>query len=76
MTEKRLEVGDRIRARISIHGVSMGASGTIRRVLAGGIDLYDVQFDNHPNLYAVRGSHLEHIEDVPQAEHQRALQTS
>lgn len=68
MATKHFEVGDRMRARISIHGVPMGTSGTIRRVLGWADDLYDVEFDNHPRLYAVRGTDLEPLDQEIQEE--------
>ena len=68
MAAKHFEIGDRIRARISIHGVPMGTPGTIRRLFSSGDDLYDVEFDNHPRLYAVRGGDLEPLDQEHQDE--------
>ena len=70
MDVKRFAVGDRVRARIPIHGMPTGTLGTIQRVLSEDNDLYDVQFDDHPNLYAVRRDHLEQANDASQSVHQ------
>jgi hypothetical protein len=43
MAVKRFEVGDRVRTRTIIHGVSRGTSGTIQQVLGWGGELYDMQ---------------------------------
>ena len=76
MVLKSFAVGDRVRARTSIHGLPTGTLGTIRRVLPSVNELYDVQFDEHPNLYAVRGDHLEPANDASQSDHQSMPQTN
>jgi hypothetical protein len=65
MTATRFKVGDRISARIYVHGVASGTLGTIQRVFASVDDLYDVQFDGQPHLYAVRGTDLQRAAEAP-----------
>ena len=50
--------GDRITARVSIPPIKVGMVGTIQRVFMSVIDLYDVQFDDLPHPYILRGYQL------------------
>jgi len=67
MAATRFKVGDRIRARISVHGMARGTLGTIRRAFASIDGLYDVRFDGQSDLYAVRGADLQRAADKPEA---------
>jgi hypothetical protein len=64
-------VGERVKERISIHGVPLDTPGTIRRVFASLDNLYDVQFDQQANLYAVRGHDLTRADAASQPDRPR-----
>jgi hypothetical protein len=66
MIATRFKVGDRIRARVSVHNMAQGTLGTIRRVSTSIDNLYDVRFDGQSHLYAVRGTELERAADKPE----------
>jgi hypothetical protein len=50
--------GDRVMARVSKPPIKAGMIGTIQRVFISVIDLYDVQFDDLPHPYILRGDQL------------------
>jgi hypothetical protein len=56
--------GDRVIARVSTLPIKAGMIGTIQRVFMSVIDLYDVQFDDLPHPYILRGYQLALLQEA------------
>ena len=56
--------GDRVMARVSKPPIKAGMIGTIQRVFISVIDLYDVQFDDLPHPYILRGNQLTSLQQA------------
>ena len=59
MTIKGLEVGERIKVRISTPFVHAGTLGTILRVYRSVADAYDIRFDRDTHHWVMQGCDLE-----------------
>jgi len=68
MTTKGLEVGERIKVRISTPFVHAGTLGTILRVYRSVADAYDIRFDRDTHHWVMQGCDLERP-DAPSRRH-------
>jgi hypothetical protein len=60
-----LQVGERVKVRITVGIVRAGTLGTVERAFRS-IDAYEVQFDEHLGPQLVWGRNLERITEEPE----------